>query len=177
MRFLIGVLTGGALTWAASVMLADYVPSPGPAIRWLGAQLEIPDTVIEREPAQLVTAHTDEDAPTEPPPAQTKYAPEREAAPSPPTPEIAETPAETAVVDEPAVVLAPQTSGWESAWVPFETERAALGFAHVLTREIKHPFEVRREARHRYRVTFAYVDDAERERVLAALQSVTGSKS
>jgi hypothetical protein len=182
MRFLIGMLIGGGLTWAASLAIMDNLPSPGPAFRWLEAQLEPAEVVKE--------AAKEETADITPPPRATQPLPEPAPAETPPapkspavvaqnaTPPIRHTaPPQEEAADEtpPPVVIAPQPSGWESAWVPFQTQRAAAGFAQVLTRQVQHPFEVRREASQRYRVTFAYADDAERERVLEAVRAVTGA--
>jgi hypothetical protein len=182
MRFLIGMLIGGGLTWAASLAIMDNLPSPGPAFRWLEAQLA-PAEVVKEAPKEEITDNTPPPRALQPlpEPAPVEEAPAPKApavvAQSDPTPPIrhAEPPPETAEESPPPVVSAPQPSGWESAWVPFQTQRAATGFAQVLTRQVQHPFEVRREASRRYRVTFAYADDAERERVLAAVRSVTGA--
>jgi hypothetical protein len=184
MRFLIGMLIGGGLTWAASLAIMDNLPSPGPAFRWLEAQLA-PAEVVKEAPKEGIADNTPAPRAMQPLPEPAPV----EEAPAPKTPAVvaqsdsipparhAEPPHEEEAAEEspPPVVVAPQPSGWESAWVPFQTQRAAAGFAQVLTRQVQHPFEVRREASRRYRVTFAYADDAERERVLAAVRSVTGA--
>lgn len=221
MRFFLGLLTGGALTWAASLAVGDYLPSPGPAFRWLDAQLEAPDGIIDRirgapqqSSADAKTIVSDEESrgtkralhesestaiapPTQPQltetgPVARDHEDSSATAPGTPDPVVRAQPREPQPlpepsdptpgrspesIDEPAVVVAPQRDGWESAWVPFLTQRSAQGFAEMLTRQVQHPFDVRREAAHRYRVTFAYADDAERERVLAAVRSITGAGS
>jgi len=217
MRFLFGILTGGALTWAASVMFGDYLPSPGPTFHWLGAQFA-PEEIAEathhapavavaddapraneraathapvpraiappREPAPAADARAADTQPADAPADDDQPGDDSgvalarvdEQPPGAPAADAVDTPP-AASFDESPVVIAPEPSGWESAWVPFQTQRSALGFAHVLTRQVQHPFEVRREASQRYRVTFAYADEAERERVLAAVRSLTGTRS
>ena len=174
MRFLFGLLTGGTLTWAASLMLGDYLPSPGPAFRWLGAQWEASEKIVDRMQEAPAAATIDDGSRASEQSPASEPEPQRK---EPQAPAVAPTPSAEELVEEPAVVIAPEPNGWESAWVPFQTQRSALGFAQVLTRQLNHPFEVRREATHRYRVTFAYADEAERERLLAAVRSLTGSKS
>ena len=176
MRFLFGVLIGAALTCALSELLY-VVPPPGGGPARDGAESGLTVKPPANEPAAIVAPRVVEAPPPEPVKRVSDGA--FDAAPAHPALLQHDAAADESAPprdDAPSLPLAtPDT--WASAWVPFQTERSARGFADMLAKELQHPFEVRREATHRYRVTFGYADEAERERVLAAVRALTGAES
>lgn len=62
----------------------------------------------------------------------------------------------------------------EIVWVPFRSERSAMGFADHMSDSLDHPFSVQREGAGRYHVAFQYTSSDEREVLLTGVRQLTG---
>ncbi len=115
------------------------------------------------------------------------------AAPEPPAPEPLEvielfpeetTPAEedileiTEVIPEPEPV--PEVSvpavepTFQTAWMPFRSEKSASGFADKLSRQLARDFHVVRLGPGKYQVGFTFVSFDDRDEVLRTIENITG---
>ena len=62
-------------------------------------------------------------------------------------------------------------------WSPFHSEASASGFANRLTRQLSHPFEVRKLGPANYVVVYAYTDASQQYALQRQIAAVTGASS
>jgi len=63
---------------------------------------------------------------------------------------------------------------FQIAWIPFHSERSAMGFADKLESQVQQSFRVVRSGPGKYEVGFDYSSDMQREEVLQMITQVTG---
>jgi hypothetical protein len=84
---------------------------------------------------------------------------------------------------EPAETQLPETlplsdvPGEAVVWSPFHSEASASGFANRLTRQLSHPFEVRKLGPANYVVVYAYSDANQQRSLERQIATVTGVSS
>ena len=75
---------------------------------------------------------------------------------------------------EPVGNTVPVVSEFQLAWMPFRSETSANGFAHKLSSQLDHEFEVIKSGPGHYEVGFRFEDVEERQAVLVAIENITG---
>ena len=73
----------------------------------------------------------------------------------------------------PPAVSAPEAI--QQVWAPFRSQTSAEGFARRLSSETDHPFGIDRRGPGRYQVFFAYADEDERRRLLEQVRPLIGT--
>lgn len=177
MKFIIGLILGGALTIflthydysdARFTDLASFIqtfdmPSMAaekPSISALPepALAEIPEVMPEIE-QELMPELIPELTPEVMPEVLTEA-----------LPEIA-----GVYVGDPFTFAEPE-SGSAVVWTAFRSEASATGFARHLTNAINHPFSVTRVGPGNYQVSYAFTDTAEADRLAEQVELITGAK-
>ncbi len=95
---------------------------------------------------------------------------------APSTPEL------TDAVNKPSVALnveavAASQAGEAVVWSPFHSEASATGFANRLSRQLAHPFEVRKQGPANYIVVYSFADENQRLALQREISKVTGVSS
>ena len=67
--------------------------------------------------------------------------------------------------------------GEAQVWAPFHSEASANGFANRLTRQLAHPFQVRKLGPAEYVVVYAYADENQHLSLQQRIAAVTGASS
>ena len=67
--------------------------------------------------------------------------------------------------------------GEARVWSPFHSEASANGFANRLTRQLAHPFQVRKLGPAEYVVVYAYADESQHLSLQQRIAAVTGASS
>ncbi len=174
MRFMIGLLVGAALVLTLAPLLELR---PTQIVEGMRAQWTLSESVPG--PSGSVTEVAPDPLPVLP--LATEALP---VSPLPPEPDARPALAVAADDDvhspgdppeaESANAAGEGDSGWQSVWTPFYSQMSAEGFARRLADTTERAFAVRKEAPGRYQVVFAYADEQERARVLAAFSAATG---
>lgn len=73
--------------------------------------------------------------------------------------------------------LPANTSGEAVVWAPFHSEASATGFANRLSRQLAHPFEVRKQGPANYVVVYGFNDETQRLALQQQISKVTGVSS
>ncbi len=183
MRFLIGLFTGAAVTFAAAGFIKPQPPYFEKTISsWLSQVREVvTDTpalpqlpqpqgpggdIVEPELAEVVPHETPLDQPPTIPAQPQAAVPEAVQQPVPVPDSLTESPdngpaeaMEELVMEE--LVDESQFSGRgkpqeATVWAPFYSRASAEGFARRLTETLAQPFEVRRRAAARYEVVYVH---------------------
>ena len=68
----------------------------------------------------------------------------------------------------------PPAHGEVVVWSAFHSEASAAGFANRLTRQLSHPFEVRKLGPANYVVFYTYADPAQQQAIEQRIAEVTG---
>jgi len=189
MRFLVGLISGAALT----LLLAQVLAAPDG--RWDERGMALLDGALAaaRQALSDVPAEPSEPAQpnrpidTDPPASEQRQEglagveePASQPIPRPPDPLPLVTEEDTQrIVEEvfespqpPAEAVAETRS--HVVWVPFHSEMSANGFAQRLTAALDHRFDVERRGPGRYEVVFDYRNEPERDAVLSEAAQVTG---
>ncbi len=74
-------------------------------------------------------------------------------------------------------VSTPDHTGEATVWSPFHSEASASGFANRLTRQLAHPFQVRKLGPAEYVVVYTYADANEHHALQQRIAAVTGASS
>ena len=91
-------------------------------------------------------------------------------------------PLEEGTVPEPQSIAASsfvdpnEATGTTIIWSPFHSEASASGFANRLTRELAHPFRVKKQAPAQYVVSYDYSDAQHKAQLEARIKALTGAK-
>ncbi len=201
MKFLLGLILGGALTVVAAEWTTANGPESGDSTpsAWLSwmqtaasrlerrwGDREDQPAVMPAEPvaaagavgADAVSPSSDPGEVADVPPAADMLEPMAQlAGPEPIAP--AEGPEPLPAADgrfspaEPAAGSARETI--QQVWVPFRSQTSAEGFARRLSSETEHPFGIDRRGPGRYQVFFAYADEDERRRLLEQVRPLIGA--
>jgi hypothetical protein len=177
MRFAAGLLSGAALTFAATAWLN---------VHGLPEQLRQQATILMTgataagAPADLPSASLEPPSipPTVPEPvvgdSSAGGSAAHPAAPDP-TPAIDPDPIEAATGGLPTEAEAARRPGTEFVWQAFRSEMSARGFARHLQENLDHRLEVQKAAPGQYLVGFRYESAAERDQVLHEIAEIMGS--
>jgi hypothetical protein len=184
MRFLLGLVTGVALTLAVAASIEGRTNELIDQARVLWSELRgTTKELLEAEnlPAEAAPSLEPETLVTEEPPMERETFVTEE-----PPVEVEGPPAKVEGVSvyesEPEISTLDPTklsdagAGTESVWTAFHSERSANGFAEVLTRETGHEFSIDKRGPGEYHVIFAYADENEKAELLGLIASVTGSE-
>jgi hypothetical protein len=79
--------------------------------------------------------------------------------------------------EPPLEVSTPDHTGEATVWSPFHSEASASGFANRLTRQLAHPFQVRKLGPAEYVVVYTYADANEHHALQQRIAAVTGASS
>jgi len=107
---------------------------------------------------------------------------------TPSTPELNAQPAATAMMPDipagKAPTLAPPidappapAAGEAVVWSPFHSEASATGFANRLSRQLSHPFEVRRQGPANYVVVYSFDTQSQHMALQEQISQITGVSS
>lgn len=192
MKFLLGLILGGAMVVVAAQRLA--VDGPDSGVSSLGAWLTgMRAAAGQFEPGWAAREDQPTALPAQTDPAAGDAEVDAESLGAGPA-EVAEGPL-AADMQEPMVRLAgpeplppavrllpaadpPAGSASETiqqVWAPFRSQTSAEGFARRLSSETEHPFGIDRRGPGRYQVFFAYADEEERRRLLEQVRPLIGT--
>jgi hypothetical protein len=72
------------------------------------------------------------------------------------------------------IPIAQEPTDWQVFWAPFRSRAAAEGFANRLSQQIGVELSVLSGQNGQHQVSFAYQDEADRERIMALIEQATG---
>lgn len=201
MKFLLGLILGGAMVVVAAQRLA--VDGPDSGVSSLGAWLtgmraaagqSEPGWAAREDQPTALPAQTDPAAGDAEVDAESLGAGPAEVAEGPLAADMQEPmvrlagpeplpPAEGPEPLPPAVRLLPAadppagsaSETIQQVWAPFRSQTSAEGFARRLSSETEHPFGIDRRGPGRYQVFFAYADEEERRRLLEQVRPLIGT--
>jgi hypothetical protein len=175
MKFLLGVILGGAIIVVAAQRLAVNGPESGVASlgAWLTGMRAADDPEVDAgslgaDPGEVA------DGPLA---ADMQEPMVRLAGPEPLPPAEGPEPLPLAAGLFPAADPLPGSASEtiQQVWVPFRSQTSAEGFARRLSSATEHPFGIDRRGPGRYQVFFAYADEDERRRLLEQVRPLIGT--